>query len=97
MILIGCFFIYLAIARKFEPLLLVPIGFGILIGNVPYDTSRLSLGVYDGPTSETDLHYYQVLMAGMREAISSKQFEAFAKSFHQQYNSGDIDEPDAPE
>ena len=34
MILIGLLFIYLAIKKQFEPLLLVPIGFGILIGNM---------------------------------------------------------------
>ncbi|VFM94993.1 MAG: oxaloacetate decarboxylase, beta subunit [Candidatus Kentron sp. G] len=61
MILIGFLFIYLAIAKRFEPLLLVPIGFGILIGNIPYDTGKLSLGVYDGPASEADLHYYKVI------------------------------------
>ncbi len=33
--LIGFFFLYLAIAKKFEPLLLVPIGFGIFIVNFP--------------------------------------------------------------
>ena len=32
---IGCLFIYLAIAKKFEPLLLLPIGFGIFIVNFP--------------------------------------------------------------
>ena len=60
MILVGFLFIFLAISKKFEPLLLVPIGFGILIGNVPYDTSKLSVGVYDGPASEADLHYYSI-------------------------------------
>ncbi|MGC9362792.1 MAG: sodium ion-translocating decarboxylase subunit beta, partial [Candidatus Syntrophosphaera sp.] len=35
MILAGAAFIYLAIAKKFEPLLLVPIGFGIIVGNIP--------------------------------------------------------------
>jgi len=60
MILIGCLFIYLAINKRFEPLLLVPIGFGMLIGNIPYDNRQLSLGVYDGPVSEADLHYYRV-------------------------------------
>ncbi len=35
MLLIGLFFIYLGIAKDYEPLLLVPIGFGILIGNIP--------------------------------------------------------------
>jgi sodium ion-translocating decarboxylase beta subunit len=33
--IIGFFFLYLAIAKKFEPLLLVPIGFGIFIVNFP--------------------------------------------------------------
>ena len=58
MILIGLLFIFLAIRKGFEPLLLVPIGFGILIGNIPYDTNRLSLGVYDGPVSEHSIEYY---------------------------------------
>ena len=32
---VGCMFIYLAIAKKYEPLLLLPIGFGIFIVNFP--------------------------------------------------------------
>ncbi len=35
MMLIGCLLIYLAIARKFEPLLLLPIGFGAILSNIP--------------------------------------------------------------
>ena len=35
MILIACVLIYLAIGRKFEPLLLLPISFGILLANLP--------------------------------------------------------------
>ena len=35
MMLVGCGLIYLAIAKKFEPLLLVPIGFGALLSNIP--------------------------------------------------------------
>lgn len=58
MILVGLLFIFLAIKKGFEPLLLVPIGFGILIGNIPYDVSKLSVGVYDGPVSEQTLAYY---------------------------------------
>ncbi|MCC5876446.1 MAG: sodium ion-translocating decarboxylase subunit beta, partial [Candidatus Sumerlaeia bacterium] len=58
MIAIGLVFIYLAIKKNFEPLLLVPIGFGILIGNIPYNAGNLSLGVYDGPVSEASLDYY---------------------------------------
>jgi oxaloacetate decarboxylase beta subunit len=36
MIAVGCIFIYLAITKDYEPLLLVPIGFGMLVGNIPY-------------------------------------------------------------
>jgi len=43
MIVVGCVFIYLAVTKDYEPLLLVPIGFGILIGNIPYDASKLPL------------------------------------------------------
>ncbi|MBN1541723.1 sodium ion-translocating decarboxylase subunit beta [candidate division KSB1 bacterium] len=46
MLVIGCIAIYLAIAKKYEPLLLLPIGFGVIIGNIPYPEG-LPLGVYD--------------------------------------------------
>ena len=36
MLLVGGLFIYLGIKKEYEPLLLVPIGFGILIGNIPF-------------------------------------------------------------
>jgi Na+-transporting methylmalonyl-CoA/oxaloacetate decarboxylase beta subunit len=35
MMAIGCVLLYLGIAKKFEPLLLVGIGFGILVANLP--------------------------------------------------------------
>lgn len=35
MIIISCFLIYLAIAKKYEPLLLLPISFGMLLANIP--------------------------------------------------------------
>jgi carboxybiotin decarboxylase len=31
----GMLFVYLGIAKEFEPLLLVPIGFGMIVGNIP--------------------------------------------------------------
>lgn len=39
MVLVGLLFIWLAIAKDYEPLLLVPIGFGILVGNIPMPLS----------------------------------------------------------
>lgn len=48
MIAVGLIFIYLAITKDYEPLLLVPIGFGILIGNIPFDlAANLKLGIYE--------------------------------------------------
>jgi len=35
MLAVGCFLMYLAIAKKFEPLLLLPIGFGVILANIP--------------------------------------------------------------
>ena len=46
MIFIGLAFIYLAIKKEWEPLLLVPIGFGIIVGNIPIFPG-LSIGVYE--------------------------------------------------
>ena len=48
MLLIGLFFIYLAVAKEFEPMLLIPIGFGILIGNIPFNMEAgLKVGIYE--------------------------------------------------
>lgn len=46
MILVGLLFLYLAITKDWEPMLLVPIGFGIIIGNIPF-LEGLSIGVYE--------------------------------------------------
>ena len=48
MILIGLVFIYLAITKEYEPLLLIPIGFGILVGNIPFnEAANLQVGIYE--------------------------------------------------
>ncbi len=36
MIIVGAILIYLAIKKDFEPLLLIPIGLGIILGNIPF-------------------------------------------------------------
>ena len=46
MIAIACVLIFLAIGRKFEPLLLLPISFGVLLANLPLT------GIMGGPESE---------------------------------------------
>nr|WP_320058094.1 sodium ion-translocating decarboxylase subunit beta [uncultured Bacteroides sp.] len=48
MILVGLFFLFLAIKKDFEPMLLIPIGFGILIGNIPFKIDAgLEVGLYE--------------------------------------------------
>ena len=46
MIAIGILFITLAIKKNWEPLLLVPIGFGIIIGNIPF-ADGYQIGIYE--------------------------------------------------
>ena len=66
MLVIGCTFVYLAIAKEYEPLLLLPIGFGILVGNVPF-FKGFGLGIYE-PNSV--LHYlYFGVTSGLYPSI----------------------------
>lgn len=55
MLAVGCFFVWLAIKRNFEPLLLVPIGFGMLIGNIPFQPG-MEIGIYE-PGSVLNILY----------------------------------------
>ena len=53
MVLVAVVFLYLAIAKKFEPLLLVPIAFGILLANLPGSEIMLdSIGLSDPATMD---------------------------------------------
>jgi carboxybiotin decarboxylase len=72
MIAIGLAFIYLAISKEYEPMLLVPIGFGMLVGNIPFfgvehiangDPQNLQIGLYQ---SGSVLNY---LYFGVRQGI----------------------------
>ena len=47
MIAVSCFLLYLALKKEFEPLLLVPIAFGMLLANLP------AAGLMNGPTYAT--------------------------------------------
>jgi carboxybiotin decarboxylase len=58
MIVVGLVFIILAIAKDYEPLLLLPIGFGAIVGNIP-SIAGMSLGVYD-PGSVLSYIYFGV-------------------------------------
>jgi oxaloacetate decarboxylase beta subunit len=46
MIIVGLIFITLAIVKEYEPMLLIPIGLGIIVGNIPF-TDGLQIGVYE--------------------------------------------------
>lgn len=63
MIIIACFFLFLAIKFKFEPLLLVGIAFGMLLSNIP---GPLSDWIYhpDLWVSSTTVDYGEVLQTG---------------------------------
>jgi len=49
MILIACVLIYLAVVKKFEPLLLLPIAFGMLLANLPLT------GIMNAPTASSPI------------------------------------------
>ncbi|MFP4459702.1 MAG: sodium ion-translocating decarboxylase subunit beta [Candidatus Zixiibacteriota bacterium] len=49
MVVLGLLAIYFSIKKDYEPLLLIPIGFGIVLANIPHMAS-LPIGVYDGIT-----------------------------------------------
>lgn len=58
MICVALVFIYLAIAKDYEPLLLVPIGFGMLIGNIPFlESANLQIGIYEKGSVLNYLYY----------------------------------------
>ncbi|MGB4131533.1 MAG: sodium ion-translocating decarboxylase subunit beta, partial [Tepidanaerobacteraceae bacterium] len=52
MIFIACFLMYLAIVKQYEPLLLVPISFGMLLANIPIANlmgeGKLHYWIYQG-------------------------------------------------
>ncbi len=57
MIVVACFFLYLAIKKEYEPLLLVPIAFGMLLVNMYPDIIKAPVGDETGGL----LHYFYVL------------------------------------
>ncbi|OPL17789.1 MAG: glutaconyl-CoA decarboxylase subunit beta [Candidatus Aegiribacteria sp. MLS_C] len=63
MIAIGLVMIYMAVKKDYEPLLLVPIGFGIIAGNIPYNPDLMPIGYQDvlgGQQSVFSLFYMGV-------------------------------------
>lgn len=56
MIAVGLIFIWLAIKYDYEPLLLIPIGVGILIGNIPF-VAGYQVGIYEQGSVMNYLHF----------------------------------------
>ncbi len=66
MIVVGILFVYLAIAKKYEPLLLLPIGCGVIVGNIPF-FKGFGLGIYE---NNSVLHYlYFGVTSGLYPSI----------------------------
>ena len=55
MIVVSLFFLYLAIRHGFEPLLLVPIAFGMLLSNLPMTGIFINDVVHQGVTNSNEL------------------------------------------
>ncbi len=63
MILVACVLIYLATVKKFEPMLLLPIAFGVLLANLPLT------GMMDGPTGSASGGLLYYLYQGVKLGI----------------------------
>ncbi|MBR6940594.1 MAG: sodium ion-translocating decarboxylase subunit beta [Clostridia bacterium] len=75
MIAVSFVFLYLAIGKKFEPLLLVPIAFGILLANMP-ETGLMAdpAGIMDAAQKIEGAHWYndgvlRLIYAGVKSSI----------------------------
>ncbi|TCL59894.1 oxaloacetate decarboxylase beta subunit [Kineothrix alysoides] len=68
MLLISFVLIYLAIAKKFEPLLLLPIAFGMMLANLPL-TGLMSDGSGTGETAGLLYYLYQGVKMGIYPSL----------------------------
>ena len=67
MIIVACVLFYMGIGKKFEPLLLVPIAFGILLSNFPLTGMLNEPAVIDGVTKSPG--FLWVIYQGVQHAI----------------------------
>src|SRR5690606_42103634 len=77
-LVIGLIFIYLAIKYEYEPLLLIPIGTGILIGNIPFFTdggTNLQVGIYQ-QGSVLNYLYFGVLKGVYRSEEHTSELQS---------------------
>lgn len=68
MLFIACVLLYMGIGKGYEPLLMVPIGFGVLLANLPI-TGLFAEPVYDAATHSGTVGFMWVLYQGVQYAI----------------------------
>lgn len=81
MMAIGGLLLYLAIKRGFEPLLLVPIGFGGIMANIP------GAGLANSAVENAFLHGSPELLAQMAQALALQSWESVSQLVHAYENS----------
>ena len=75
MLLVSCILLYFAIAKKCEPLLLVPIAFGILLANLPgAGIMDDAVGLFGGEAVNASGHWYdsgvlRIIYAGVKSSV----------------------------
>ena len=70
MIVVGAVLIYLAIKKDFEPLLLIPIGLGNILGNIPFRADAgLEIGLYEDNYVLKLSVYYQHLKVPTKKEV----------------------------
>jgi sodium ion-translocating decarboxylase beta subunit len=82
MIAVGILLLYLAIVENFEPLLLVPIGFGGILANIP--GAGLSLSAVENAINGGDAD----VLAQMAQAFGLSAWESAEQLFHAYESSG---------
>jgi len=97
MLVVCLFLLYLAIAKKFEPLLLVPIGFGGILANIPQAGLALSAveqAIHMGGTEVIGLfsdlfkeELVQVMSEAAKDGHQLTQKDALLEAYHHAHNS----------
>jgi len=88
MIIVGFFLLYLAINKKFEPLLLVPIGFGGILANIPQAGLALSAVEQAITVGSPEIlakfaELFEVTLAGLGDSEAQK---ALLQAYHEAHN-----------
>ena len=68
MLVVACVLLYLAIKKQFEPLLLLPIAFGMLLANLP-GTGIFHPEFFDAEALQNGLNYGEILHGGLLDIL----------------------------